>query len=139
MIVLDSSAALEVLVRRPLDGSLFERIAAAREIHAPHLIDVEVLNGLRRLLRRGAIDANRATDARGDLSDLAIIRYPHALLLERMWSLRENLSAYDAAYVALAESLDVPLITCDARLATSPGPTATFELFPVPPGRAPTD
>lgn len=129
MIVLDSSAALEALVGRSEDA-LFERVTSAREIHAPHLLDVEVLNGLRKLVMRGRIDANRASDARRDLSDLAIVRYPHVPLLGRMWSLRENLSAPDAAFVALAEALGLPLITCDAHLARAPGPTAMIELFP---------
>lgn len=137
MIVLDSSAALEALVGQPVDPVLFERITSAREIHAPHLIDVEVLSGLRRLVRLGLVDPNRASDARRDLGDLAIIRYPHTLLLDRMWSLRENLSAYDAAFVALAESLQMPVITCDARLARAPGHTASFELFAVSSRTAP--
>ena len=131
MIVLHSSAALEALVGRPVDEELSERLRSAIEIHAPHLIDVEVMNGLRRLVMRGALDADRASDAQRDLADLAIVRYPHLPLIDRMWSLRENLTAQEAVFVALAESLSFPLITCDARMAQAPGIEATIELFPV--------
>lgn len=130
-IVLDSSAALSALVGRPVDPTLSERLRAASEIHAPHLIDVEVLNGLRNLVRRGEISVDRASDARGDLEDLAIVRYPHLHLTDRMWALRENLTARDASFVALAESLNFPLITCDGRLARAPGIHAEIELFPI--------
>lgn len=129
LIVLDSSAALEALAGRPVDTALSERLKSAGEIQAPHLIDVEVLNGLRRLVMRGDMNADRASDARLDFADLAITRYPHLPLIDRMWSLRENLAAHDAVFVALAESLGCPLITCDARMAHAPGLKADIELF----------
>ena len=77
----------------------------------------------------GELSDERAADARTDFGDLAIVRYPHIALSERIWELRHNLTAYDAAYVALAEALDVPLVTCDRHLNQAPGHTADVELF----------
>ena len=91
------------------------------ELDAPHLIDIEVLHALRGLVRAGKVTADRAADARTDLADLAITRYGHEPVADRIWALRDNLTAYDAASVALAEALDATLITCDARLARAPG------------------
>ena len=98
------------------------------DLHAPHLIDVEILHALRGLVRSGRLSADRAQDVRIDFNDLAITRYGHQPLADRIWTLRENLTAYDATFVALAEALQVPLITCDARLARAPGTNA--ELYP---------
>jgi predicted nucleic acid-binding protein len=78
----------------------------------------------------GAISEERAADARMDIADLTIVRYPHVWLADRMWELGHNLPALDAAFVALAESLAMPLVTCDARLARAPGHAATVEVFP---------
>ena len=80
-------------------------------------------------VQNGALSPDRAEDARQDFHDLAIVRYPHQPLADRMWQLRDNLTAYDAAFLALAEMLDVPLVTCDARLAHSSGHRAQVELF----------
>lgn len=88
-----------------------------RSVHAPHLLDVEVAQTVRRFTLGGEIDADIGQRALVDLADFPIRRYPHDALLPRIWSLRENLSAYDAAYVALAEALDAPLLTLDQRLA----------------------
>jgi predicted nucleic acid-binding protein len=99
------------------------------EIHAPHLIDVEFVHALRRLVRSGTLSEDRAADARTDFAEMAIVRYPHTPFIDRMWDLRHNLSAYDAVFVALSEGLGVPLITCDARLAGSAGHEADIELF----------
>ena len=89
-------------------------------MHAPHLVDVEVLSALRRLVASSELTAARAGEAITDLLDLPIERYPHDILVPRVWELRENFSAYDASYVALAEAVadePVPLLTADARLA----------------------
>ena len=109
---------------------LIDRIRDDGDLHAPHLIDVEFQHGLRRLVLSGAISEDRASDARLDFADLTIVRYPHVSLADRMWELRHNITAYDAAFIALAETLEVPLVTCDARLARAPGHAATVEVFP---------
>lgn len=129
MLVVDSSAVLEALAARDPAAGLIERLAVDGDLHAPHLIDTEVLHALRRMLRRGRISGERAHDARTDYADLTLVRYPHEPLNDRVWELRENLTAYDATFVALAEALDVPLITCDARLAAAPGSHARIEIY----------
>jgi len=129
VLVIDSSAVLEALVARDPAPGLVERLAEDGDLHAPHLIDTEVLHALRRMLRRGQISGERAHDGRTDFAELTIVRYPHEPLNERVWELRENLTAYDATFVALAEALDTPLITCDARLAAAPGHHAHVELY----------
>jgi predicted nucleic acid-binding protein len=129
MLVLDTSALLAVLVEREPDPELVRRLSDDGDLHAPHLIDVEVLHALRRMVRAGRITADRAADARTDLGDLAITRYGHEALSDRIWALRDNLTAYDATFVALAETLDVALVTCDERLARAPGVTA--EVYPL--------
>lgn len=129
MLVVDSSAVLEALAARDPAAGLVERLAEDGDLHAPHLIDTEVLHALRRMLRRGQISGERAYDARTDYAELTLVRYPHEPLNDRVWELRENLTAYDATFVALAEALDVPLITCDARLAAAPGPRTRIEVY----------
>lgn len=131
MLVVDSSAVLEALAAREPAPGLVERLAEDGDLHAPHLIDTEVLHALRRMLRRRQISPERAHDARTDFADLTLVRYPHEPLNDRVWELRENLSAYDATFVALAEALDVPLVTCDARLADAPGHRAQIELYSI--------
>jgi predicted nucleic acid-binding protein len=96
-------------------------------MHAPHLLDVEVAQVLRRFVASGALAAPRAAEALTDLADLPLTRYSHEILLPRIWSLRANLTAYDAAYVALAEALDATLLTADLRLLRAPGHTAHIE------------
>jgi predicted nucleic acid-binding protein len=127
VLVVDTSAVLAALAVRPPDPTLVKRLADDGDLHAPHLIDVEILNALRGLVRGGQLSEDRAQDVRSDVEDLTIIRYGHQPLADRVWALRENLTAYDAAFVALADALEVPLVTCDARLANAPGVTA--ELF----------
>jgi predicted nucleic acid-binding protein len=127
VIVIDASALVEVLVGRPSE-ELAVRLSGVDVLHAPHLLDTEVLHVLRRLVGRGLLQASQADEARRHLGALAIDRYPHAPLSDRVWALRENLSTYDATYVALAEALDATLVTADARLAGAPGLTATVEL-----------
>lgn len=129
MIVVDSSAVLEALVARDPAPRLVERLAEDGDLHAPHLIDTEVLHALRRMLRRGQVSVERAHDARTDFADLTLVRYPHEPLNDRVWELRENVTAYDATFIALAEALDVPLVTCDTRLAVAPRLRARVELY----------
>lgn len=129
MLVLDSSAVLDALAARDPATGLVERLAEDGDLHAPHLIDTEILHALRRMLRRKQITSERAHDTRTDFADLTLVRYPHEPLGDRVWELRENLTAYDATFVALAEALDVPLLTCDARLAAAPGHHAHIELY----------
>ncbi len=130
MLVVDTSALLAVLAGSPADAALSDRLRADGDLHAPHLIDVEAVHALRRLVRRDDLSVERALAARQDLKDLTIIRYPHVALVDRMWELRENLTAYDATFVALSEALGVPLITADERLARSTGHAAKIEAFP---------
>ena len=130
MIVLDASAAIDWLLQTSAGQRIERRIYSHNEsLHAPHLLDLEVGQVLRRLAREGAVSADRADQAIEDLLDLRIARYPHFVLLPRIWQLRHNLSAYDAAYVALAENLGARLLTRDARLASASGHTAPIELF----------
>jgi predicted nucleic acid-binding protein len=130
MIVLDVSAAVDWLLRTPAGQLIERRIYAHPEtLHSVYLLDVEFVQALRRLVRDGTLAAKRAEEAIEDMAALRITRYAPVLLLQRMWRLRQNLSAYDAAYVALAEKLQAPLITRDRRIATAPGHTATVEVF----------
>jgi predicted nucleic acid-binding protein len=130
VIVLDASVALEMILATE-DGA--RAAAKLRELgeplHAPHLIDLEVLQVLRRVQGSGTISSARARAAIGAFGSLAIRRHEHALLRDRIWNIRKNLTAYDGAYVALAEALDAPLFTLDARLARSKGHRARVELI----------
>jgi predicted nucleic acid-binding protein len=129
VIVVDASVLLEALLRTAAANTIETRLFAARQtLHAPHLVDVEVAQVIRRYAAGGEIDAARGQAALADLADFPLRRYPHDLLLPRMWELRHNLTAYDAAYVALAEALDAPLLTRDRRLASAAGHRAQIEL-----------
>ena len=128
MTVVDSSAVVMALAVDDGDRTLTERLRAER-LHAPYLVDVEVTHALRGLVRRRVLHQDRATDALADFGALRLIRYPHLPLLARVWQLRGTLSAYDATFVALAEVLDTPLVTCDARLAAAGGHNAEVELY----------
>jgi len=128
LIVVDTSAVLSAVVGRPHVVGLRERLGA-EELHAPHLLDVEILHALRQLVAGKRLSPGRADEAREDLDDLAIVRYPHTPLADRIWQLRGALTAYDAAFVSLAERLGSPLITCDGRLARSSGHSAAIELL----------
>ncbi len=130
MVVIDASAAIELLLGTRTGAAVEARLfSAPEELHAPHLIDVEIAHVIRRWLLQESIDSVRARTAFDDLGALPIVRYGHEILLPRIWELRNNLSAYDAAYVALAELLDVPLLTCDRRLASASGHRARVEAF----------
>jgi predicted nucleic acid-binding protein len=129
MFVVDTSAVLEALAVADPAAGVLQRLGSNPELHAPHLIDVELLHALRRLCLSGDLSEDRAADVRTDFRDLALIRWPHDALADRVWDLRHNLTVYDAAFVALAEALDAPLLTCDGRLAAAPGHEAHVELF----------
>lgn len=130
MIVVDASAVIELLLRSPLGERVEHRLFARPEaLHGPHLLDVEVLQVLRRFESRGELQGPRAATALSLLDVLPMRRHPHAPLLSRIWALRDNLTAYDATYVALAEALGAVLVTCDARLGRAPGVRATVEVL----------
>ncbi len=129
MIVLDASAILEVLLNGPAAEGILARILSEDEsLHAPHLLDVEVLQVLRRYSLAREIDPERGEEALRDFLEFPVQRYPHEPLMFRAWELRHSLTAYDAVYVALAEALEAPLLTRDRRLAASKGHTATISL-----------
>lgn len=113
MIVIDASAFIDAVDGR---SAIIERIRG-EDLHAPHLLDVEVLSALRRLVATGRFDETQALRALSVLDQADIRRYPHTQLLGAIWSLRERVSAHDAAYVALASALDAPLVTSDRKLA----------------------
>lgn len=122
MIVLDASAAVELLLNTPLGARVGDRLAGdAETLHAPHLLDVEVLHVVRRLCVRGTLGERRARQALADLADLPVVRYSHEDLIGRAWTMRAALTAYDAMYVALAEALDATVVTCDGRLGRAHG------------------
>jgi len=129
VLVVDTSAVLGALVGRPPDRRLVDRLSSDGDLCAPHLLDVELLDALRRLVIGGQLSEDRAADARDDFADLAVARYDHVALADRSWELRHDLTAYDATFVALAELLGVPLVTCDARLADASGNRAVTELY----------
>ncbi len=121
MIVLDASAAVAWLLGSPESPAIEHRISdPGTTLHAPHILSVEVAQVLRRHDLFGNLSSTRATEAVEDLADLDVIHHPHEPLLPLIWKLRQNLTAYDAAYVALAMALDAPLLTLDARIARAP-------------------
>lgn len=131
MIVVDSSVVLEVLLRSPRASAIEKRIFAANEsLHAPHLLDLEVVQVLRRYSLSGEMPSARGHEAIIDLLNLPIARYPHDIFVDRIWELRNTMPAYDAAFVALAESLPAPLLTCDAKLSATSGHRADIVLIP---------
>jgi predicted nucleic acid-binding protein len=129
MTVLDASVLVELVLQTATGRAVADRIADPElRLDAPHLVDVEVAQTLRRYVREANIDVTEAGVALTDLSALDLRRHAHEPLLDRVWELRENLSAYDAVYVALAEALETTLLTCDARLAKAPGLRNVVEL-----------
>jgi predicted nucleic acid-binding protein len=130
VIVVDASAMAELLLRTALGLRVEERLFRDDdELHAPHLIDVEVAQALRRLVRAGEVADARAGTAIGDLADFRLRRHPHVLCLSRAWELRNNLTMYDGMYVVLAEALDATVVTCDGALGGSPGHSARIEVI----------
>jgi predicted nucleic acid-binding protein len=129
-IVVDASALVAVFIGDATPPELLTRIVSARAF-APYLIDLEVLHTLSRHERHSAIPKATAQTAVDRLPSLPVTRIEHQPFVPRIWELRHSITAYDAAYVALAEQLDVPLITCDGKLARSHGHNAKIELYPV--------
>lgn len=130
MIVVDASAITELLLQTELGTRVERRIYRDDDdLHAPHLLDVEILSALRRLVRAGEVLAERAEEAVEDLGLLRIIRHGHLDLAARAWELRENFTAYDAVYLALAESLDGTVVTCDRPFGVAPGHSARIEVI----------
>ena len=120
---------MEVLLRTSAAKTVERHMfAPGQTLHAPHLLDIEVAQVIRRYAAKGDIDDERGRMALDDLGDLRIQRYPHDFLLPRVWALRNNVTAYDAVYIALAEVLDAVLLTRDHRLAGAPGHRARVEL-----------
>lgn len=130
MIVLDASAVVELLLETAIGRAVATRISdPSLGLHVPHLLDVEVTQALRRYARDGDINPADATAALESLRELDLQRHAHDQLLDRVWSLRQNLSAYDAVYIALAEALDTRVLTCDSRMARAPGASRRVELL----------
>jgi predicted nucleic acid-binding protein len=132
MLVVDASAVAELLLGRPAGEEVAQQIREhGFDLHAPHLLDVEILSALRRVVAAGDAPPVRAEEAVTDLLDLPVERYAHDGLIPRIWELRENFSAYDATYVALAEAIaddGAPLLTADARLARAAGAHTTVRV-----------
>lgn len=126
MIVVDASAALSAL----LNAGPARRDLAREQLHAPHLIDSEVANGLRRQVAIRQMDAGAGWTALDTFRRLGITRYPAFSMMDRVWELRDNLSAYDASSVALAELLGCNLLTADARLGRAPGIRCAITVVP---------
>jgi len=130
VIVLDASAMLEQLLSTSKGQQVREQFLVEGEsFHVPHVLDLEVTQVLRRYSHSHLLTDHRAAQAIEDFLDFPLIRYSHEPFLSRIWELRENFTVYDAVYVALAEVLNVPLVTCDARLASAPGHSADMILF----------
>jgi predicted nucleic acid-binding protein len=120
VIVVDASVLAPALSNAGPVGQRFRRRLRGERLVAPALIDLEIASAWRRAARAGRLSEQRASQALADLADLALARAPHGALMGRIWSLRDNLTAYDAAYVALAEILEAPLLTADERLVQAP-------------------
>ena len=133
MIVVDASVVVSALTDRGRVGDVArQRLIEDAELHAPHLVDLEVLAVLRRKSALGDVSPQSADEVMGDVRDLAIQRYPHVPLMRRMWQLRENVTMYDASYVALAERLACPLVTSDVHLSRVPGVRCSIEVLRAP-------
>jgi predicted nucleic acid-binding protein len=128
-VVVDASVVVSLLITPGPTGELIAKRLAAAQLHAPAHLPVEVTNVLRRQRNAGALSHAEAALALRGLWSLAMELWPQEVLSDRTWELGSNLSSYDAAYVALAEQLDAPLITADARLSQAPGPTCAIEVF----------
>lgn len=128
MIVVDASVAFEIVLRTTLGMQAGERLIS-EDIHVPHLVDVEIASAIRRQFLAGELGMDAAEEALQNLMEWPLIRHAHTPLLPRIWTLRHGISAYDACYVALAETLGATLLTCDVRLAHAHGHSAKIELL----------
>lgn len=129
MLVVDASVLAPAVADGGSDGAAYRSRLRGERIAAPDLVRVEVLSVIRRQLSVGLLDVDQAEQALDDLLELPVSIYPTASLLRRGWELRDNVSAYDACYIALAESLDTTLLTADVRLARAPGVDCAIELI----------
>lgn len=129
MIVVDASVVVTALADDGPDGDLARGRLRGERLAAPHLLDLEVTSAWRRLVAAGELDERRARLALADLQGLRVNRVRHGDLLDRCWELRGSVTVYDAAYVALAELLDVTLVTADAKLAKAPGSRCPIEVL----------
>ncbi|HAS10556.1 MAG TPA: VapC toxin family PIN domain ribonuclease [Acidimicrobiaceae bacterium] len=129
MIVVDASIVVTALADDGPDGDRVRGRLRGERLVAPHLVDVEVVSAWRRLAAAGDLDERRVALAMEDLDSLRLDRIPHRPLMDRCWELRGNLTVYDATYVALAEAMQVPLLTADAKLAAAPGMRCTVDLI----------
>ena len=129
MLVVDASVVAPAVADAGDDGRRYRQRLRGEQLAAPDLLRVEVLSVLRRQHRRGGLDAGQVEAAVDDLLDLELDVYPTGPLLRRAWQLRDNVTAYDACYVALAEALDCPLLTADARLSRADGPVCDIDLI----------
>lgn len=128
MIVVDASVLASTLIDDGAVGRRLRERLVDEDLAAPEVVDLEIASTLRKATRQGTMDEGRATRALVDLATMAVQRHTHVALLDRIWQLREHVTPYDAAYVALAEELGATLVTADARLARSPGPRCAVEL-----------
>ncbi len=128
MLVVDASVVAPLIADGGPDGDLFRAAARGQTLVAPDLLRIEVLSVVRRHLASGALNAEQANNAVDDLLALPITLYPTTPLLRRCWELRSNITAYDACYVALAETLHIALLTADTKLANAPGTRCSFVL-----------
>jgi predicted nucleic acid-binding protein len=130
LIVLDASAAIDYLVDGGERGDwVRERLPRGASLVAPHVIDLEVVSGLRRLLASADVSRRQAEDGLTDFGELRLTRYPATIFIDRIWRLRAMLTPYDAAYVALGEAVGAPLLTTDSRLARAHGHRAAIVAF----------
>lgn len=129
MIVLDASAAIELVLSTSRGARVAARLGADEALHAPHLIDLEIASVLRKLERKSTITTVIAEAALRDFAALGVERHAHELFMPRVWQLRAGMTVYDACYVAVAEALPATLVTCDAALAGAPGHAARIELI----------
>ena len=129
-VVIDASTAVAAVADSGTDGQWAEPLLAEGSLAAPHLFSAEAANILRRLALAGTLTAEDASSAHADLLALRTELFPYAPFASRIWELRENVTCYDAWYVAVAEALDAPLATLDRRLAQAPGPRCQFLLPP---------
>ena len=129
VIVTDAGVLVAAFVDDGISGDTARARLHGEELAAPELVDLEVTSALRGLLRVGKVDVRRAGEALGDLRDLSLHRASHRELVTRCWELRDNLSVYDASYVALAEVLGATLVTTDARLSRSPQVMCAVEVL----------